>query len=193
MQTMLRNFLLLLSLASASAFAARGVVAPRVHSVAATSLARTAAPPLCAELVRGIGDGRDLPAPSGINTQPTPVQAAIVLGIFAAIGVGTVFLHGPVFDLVRGTDLWNLSRPTWPILGLIYLAAGIAHFTELEGFTNITPPNGTWGFYYTPFSPKANVLWSETRAAARKSTPRPLRAVPMSTMSMSTMSAMSSP
>ena len=130
--------------------------APHLHAVR-----RCGAQPVCSEgIVRGIGEGRDLPAPSGINTQPAPFQAAIVLAIFAAIGLGTVFLHGPVFDLVRGSDLWNLSRPTWPILGLIYLAAGIAHFTELEGFTNITPPNGTWGFFYTPFSPKFNVLWT---------------------------------
>ena len=31
------------------------------------------------------------------------------------------------------------------VVGFIYLAAGIAHFTEEEGFTNICPPNGTWG------------------------------------------------
>lgn len=47
-----------------------------------------------------------------------------------------------------------------PALGLIYLAAGIAHFTEAEGFTNITPPNGSWGFWWTPFSPKVNTLWT---------------------------------
>ena len=155
---MLRHLVILCAAASASAFhAAPAALGPRAAPAIAT---RSIASPLCSEIVRGIGEGRNLPAPSGINTQPVPVQAAIVLGIFAAIGFGTVLIHGPIFDLVRGSDLWNLSRPTWPILGLIYLAAGIAHFTELEGFTNITPPNGTWGFYYTPFSPRVNVLWT---------------------------------
>ena len=56
--------------------------------------------------------------------------------------------------------MWNLSRPTWPALGLVYLAAGVAHFTELEGFENFTPPNGTWGWWVTPFSPKWNVIWT---------------------------------
>jgi len=118
--------------------------------------------PQCSEkqIVRGVGAGRDLPAPSGINAMPLGMQAAIVFGIIAAIGVGTALIAGPTFDAVRGSFLWNLSRPSWPALGLIYLAAGIAHFTELEGFENITPPNGTWGWFYTPFSPKVNVIWT---------------------------------
>jgi len=114
----------------------------------------------CSEVTRGVGVGRDLPSPSGINTMPLQLQAAISIGILAAIGLGTAALAGPAFDAVRGTALWNLSRPTWPILGLIYLAAGVAHFTEADGFENITPPNGTWGWFYTPFSARANVLWT---------------------------------
>lgn len=82
------------------------------------------------------------------------------IGILAAVVAGTALLVGPVFDVARGSALWNLSRPTWPILGLIYLAAGVAHFTECDGFENITPPNGTWGWWYTPFSPRVNVLWT---------------------------------
>ena len=126
------------------------------HCVARVSVA----PQLAEPVVRGIGVGRDLPAPSGINTLDAPVQAAIVVAILAAIGVGASAITGPGFDAIRGSGLWNLSRPTWPILGFIYLAAGIAHFTELEGFENITPPNKTWGFFWTPFSPKVNVLWT---------------------------------
>ena len=153
-------------LASAAALRAPALQAHSPHAVPLRSRA-----PVCSletlqamekkgEIRRGIGAGRDLPAPSGINTLPVPLQAAFVLGIFAAIGAGTFVLSGPVFDAVRGSFLWNLSRPTWPLLGLIYLAAGVAHFTEAEGFENITPPNGAWGIYYTPFSPKANVLWT---------------------------------
>ena len=53
-------------------------------------------------LVRGVGEGRGLPSPSGINTLDTKLQAAIVLGILAAVGAGTAVLAGPVFDAVRG-------------------------------------------------------------------------------------------
>lgn len=111
-------------------------------------------------LVRGVGEGRDLPSPSGINELPELQQAGVVLAILVAIGAGSSILAGPVFDAVRGSSLWDLSFPTWPILGIIYLAAGVAHFTEAEGFENITPPNGTWGLFYTPFSPRTNVLWT---------------------------------
>ena len=112
------------------------------------------------EIVAGVGEGRELPSLSGINTLPAPLQALTVVAISAAIGGLTVALAGPVFDAARGSGLWQLSRPTWPLLGFIYLAAGVAHFTEAEGFENITPPNGTWGFWYTPFSPRANVYWT---------------------------------
>ncbi|KAL1507355.1 hypothetical protein AB1Y20_008201 [Prymnesium parvum] len=112
------------------------------------------------EIVAGVGEGRELPSLSGINTLPLPLQAAVVIAIALAIGGLTALLYGPVFDAVRGSWVWSLSRPTWPILGAIYLAAGVAHFTEAEGFENITPPNGTWGFWYTPFSPRFNVYWT---------------------------------
>ena len=112
------------------------------------------------EIVAGVGEGRELPSLSGINTLPVPLQAATVGTIAAAIGAFTAVLSGPTFDGARGSGLWDLSRPTWPLLGFIYLAAGIAHFTEADGFENITPPNGTWGFFYTPFSPRFNVYWT---------------------------------
>jgi len=145
----------------ASAASLRVVHSAPHHRAAAAPQLRSTAQPKCSEqLVRGIGAGRDLPSPSGINTLDVPVQALVSIGILAAIGAGSAVLAGPTFDAVRGSFLWNLSRPTWPILGVIYLAAGIAHFTELEGFENITPPKGTWGWFYTPFPAKVDVLWT---------------------------------
>mmetsp|Transcript_32227 Transcript_32227/g.55134 ORF Transcript_32227/g.55134 Transcript_32227/m.55134 type:complete len:271 (+) Transcript_32227:1-813(+) len=112
------------------------------------------------EIVAGVGEGRGLPSLSGINTLPLPLQGATIIGLLVAIAGASAVLAGPVFDSVRGSSLWNLSRPTWPLLGFIYLAAGVAHFTEADGFENITPPNGTWGWWATPFSPRVNVLWT---------------------------------
>uniref|UniRef100_A0A7S4FCT8 Uncharacterized protein n=1 Tax=Chrysotila carterae TaxID=13221 RepID=A0A7S4FCT8_CHRCT len=137
--------------------AACGTYSPYVIKPNAALASRSSAPML---LTRGIGEGRELPAPSGINTQPKAVQAGIVIAILAAIAGGTFVIAGPFFDALRGSGAWNFSRPTWPLIGVIYLVAGVAHFTELEGFENITPPNGTWGFWYTPFSPKFNVIWT---------------------------------
>lgn len=89
----------------------------------------------------GVGPGRDLPALSRINTYPLPLQAATVFAISVSIGLFAALLAGPGFDVARSTFLWT-GRPTWPFLGLVYFAAGVAHFTDAEGFENITPPNG---------------------------------------------------
>ena len=63
-------------------------------------------PALCSSVVPGIGEGRNLPAPSGINTKPEPVQAAIAVAILAGILAGAALIQGPIFDAVRGTGLW---------------------------------------------------------------------------------------
>lgn len=50
---------------------------------------------------------------------------------------------------------------TWaPALGLIFLAAGIAHFTEVEGFSNIYPGRGAWGIWYLPGNASFHVKWT---------------------------------
>ena len=164
----MRRLLLLLGAGSAAlhcgGFRAVGPSSTRLRTllppVPATTAARRASPIASDELVRGIGAGRELPSPSGLNTLTKPLQAGVVLGISVAIAALALAIAGPGFAAVRGSDLWNLSRPTWPALGLIYLAAGVAHFTEAEGFENITPPNGTWGLWWTPFSPRVNVYWT---------------------------------
>ena len=122
------------------------VVSPRHRSSVSLGCPRSPVVSMqTGELTPGVGEGRNLPSPSGINMLPLPVQAAIVLGISAGIAGLAAVIAGPGFDALRGSGPWNLSRPTWPLLGFIYLAAGIAHFTEEEGFANITPPNGSWG------------------------------------------------
>ena len=64
-------------------------------------------------LVRGVGEGRDLPSPSGINTLDTKL-AAIVLGILAAVGAGTAVLAGPVFDAVLERHCGTSSNVAHP-------------------------------------------------------------------------------
>ncbi|CAJ1329616.1 unnamed protein product, partial [Effrenium voratum] len=51
-------------------------------------------------------------------------------------------------------------QKTWPILGAVYMAAGVAHFTAKEAFEAIYPPQGTWGFWYLPGSASFHVAWT---------------------------------
>ena len=104
---------LLLLLAPSAAALVATPLHHRVRLAAASPCGAARSPAPVLELVRGVGEGRDLPSPSGINTYPLPLQAATVLGIAAAIAAFAALIAGPGFDAVRGSGLWNLSRPTW--------------------------------------------------------------------------------
>ena len=113
-------------------------------------------------VVPGIGDeGCKLPSPSAVNTLPTPVQAAIFLSYFAGLALGTS-------SLVKGIDFFTAFAPgpmetwmgTWPLLGAIFIAAGITHFTLKDMFLNIMPAQGAWGIWYLPGSKFFHVAWT---------------------------------
>lgn len=101
-------------------------------------------------------------APSGVNGLPESQQAFAVVAIFALLSVGTFGLLA-LFDQVRRAlpEGWfSAWQRTWPILGLVYMAAGSAHFTAKDAFESIYPPPGTWGFWYLPGSAEFHVLWT---------------------------------
>jgi len=94
---------------------------------------------------------------------PEAEQAGIVAALLGGLAAGTWALANPIFAFLEGLlpDGWFKTwQKTWPILGAVYLAAGIAHFTAAESFEAIYPPEGTWGFWYLPGSASFHVAWT---------------------------------
>jgi uncharacterized membrane protein len=117
---------------------------------------------LHASIVPGIGDaGCALPSPSGINTQPVPVQAAVFVGVSLGIYLATILSIG-AFDILEQTFPGPIKawEGTWGLIGLIYGLAGVSHFTIKKDFMNIMPAPGAWGFWYVPGSKEFHVLWT---------------------------------
>eukprot|EP00873_Tetraselmis_striata_P039817 jgi/Tetstr1/460081/TSEL_005401.t1 len=99
---------------------------------------------------------------AAVSSMPDTSQAAIVAGVFAGLGVGTAAscsLVGPA--IARSLPgFFAFSESTWPLLGVTFLAAGVAHFTVEQGFLDMYPHRGAWGIYYLPGSPSFHVRWT---------------------------------
>ena len=118
--------------------------------------------PLQPLVVEGVGvEGCKLPSPSKINTLPTWVQGKTFVSSFVALALGTQIFSGFLTDITTSYDWVQTWRYTWPLLGAVYVAAGISHFTPFKKeFCNIYPPRGTWGVWYLPGSPEFHVQWT---------------------------------
>ena len=112
-------------------------------------------------LEAGVGpEGCKLPAPSGVNTLPQAAQAKVFAGVFAAMFLGTQVLSSVFAGLTFEYEWFQTWRYTWPLLGAVYVAAGIAHFPLEDEFANIYPPKGTWGLWYLPGNAEFHVRWT---------------------------------
>lgn len=105
-------------------------------------------------------------SPSGIDQLPELTQAAVFVGIFAALGVSTVpatMALDAISKNVIGLERWRnvfieLALPL--LMGLVYLLGGIGHFLAADAFRDIYPPQGTWGLWYLPGSASFHVAWT---------------------------------
>lgn len=112
-------------------------------------------------LIQGVGDeGCNLPSPSGVNTLSKPIQASIFFGILAILGVLTVPFSSFLDDITMKYEWVQSWRYTWPLLGAIYAAAGVTHFTLQDAYENIYPQKGAWGIWYLPGSAEFHVKWT---------------------------------
>lgn len=84
-----------------------------------------------------------------IAAQSDEAQRLAVFAIATALVIGTGVVVS-IFNGLEGllpTGWFALWRDfTWPLpLGLIFLAAGVTHFTLRDTYTAMVPPIGTWG------------------------------------------------
>ena len=99
---------------------------------------------------------------AAVSSMPESTQAGVVAGIFAALGAGTAIscsIIGPAIEHAI-PDLFAFSKATWPLLGVTYVAAGVAHFSLEKGFLDMYPHRGAWGIYALPGSPRFHVQWT---------------------------------
>ena len=79
-----------------------------------------------------------------------------------ALGVGTL-LNVKLFDVigeaVSADTQENLAR-AGSLLGILFIGAGITHFTNAAAYEAIFPPLGTWGLWYLPGDADFHVKWT---------------------------------
>jgi uncharacterized membrane protein len=103
------------------------------------------------------------PDPSSLLSAQSPsTQRLGFLAIVTCLVGGTtamVTLLSVVQDVlpVGWFDLWR--DVTWPVpLGLVFVAAGVSHFTLHESFAAMVPPLGTWGGLWQVPAPGRDAL-----------------------------------
>lgn len=111
--------------------------------------------------VQGVGeDGCSLPSPSMVNTYSKPVQATVFVSIMASLIISTAFSIDLIDRLKFSNALLSWWMGSWWLLGPIYVAAGVTHFTLQKDYCNIMPAKGAWGLWFLPGSNTFHVGWT---------------------------------
>ena len=113
------------------------------------------------DVIQGVGEEGcvSLVSPSGINFMSLPAQAAIFVAVFVGLYIGTDAFNG-LLEMCNQFALFQSWKKTWPLLGVIYAAAGVSHFTLQQEFENIYPHKQAWGLWYLPGTPEFHVIWT---------------------------------
>jgi hypothetical protein len=79
-------------------------------------------------------------APSGINLLPEPIQAAIFVSIFAALGLGTAAVTEIAMPALKRSapGFYEGWVKTFWLIGAGFALAGASHFFILQEFCNST-------------------------------------------------------
>ncbi|KAL7557664.1 hypothetical protein ACA910_001265 [Epithemia clementina (nom. ined.)] len=113
------------------------------------------------EREKGSGDAVERPDPSILlSAKGDASQRFGFIAICVSLAVGT-YLAVDFLEFVEWIlpDNWyELWRDfTWPVgFGLIFVAAGAAHFLQKEAFFAMVPPQGTWGGLWQVPAPGAD-------------------------------------
>jgi uncharacterized membrane protein len=111
---------------------------------------------------QGIGvEGCKMVSISTVNALPIPLQAAVFVGSFAAMGFGAFLILG-FFHILESIipDFYSSFKASFGLLGPIFMAAGAAHFAVKSDFENIYPYRGAWGFWLLPGTAEFHVIWT---------------------------------
>lgn len=99
---------------------------------------------------------------AAVSQLPDSTQRLVFIGLFVVLGSSTVLtcsLLGPLLAQYLPSFLMP-AKSSGYILGPIFMAAGIGHFIERQGFVNMYPHKGAWGCWYLPGSAEFHVYWT---------------------------------
>ena len=112
-------------------------------------------------IMQGVGvEGCNLPSPSNVNTLSEPIQATLFFGIFAGLFALTYPFNSFLGNITSQYEWVQTWKYSWPLLGLIYAAAGVTHFTLKDAYENVYPQKGAWGIWYLPGTADFHVKWT---------------------------------